>query len=50
MNMDAITLEDCLIHFEINSQRAVINDGHVIDFEEDLSFKTSTSYVLIFRE
>ena len=50
MNMDAITLEDCLINYEVNYVRVIINDGHIIEFEEDLTLMPYTPYVLIYRE
>lgn len=50
MNQEAITLEDCLLNCEVNNQRAIINDGQVIDFEEDLSVQTNTTYIIFRHE
>lgn len=35
MNMDIITLEDCIIQYEVNQQMVLINDGYIIGFEEN---------------
>ncbi|MDD5935595.1 MAG: hypothetical protein PUC65_08570 [Clostridiales bacterium] len=50
MNMDIITLEDCLINYEVNNKTALINDGHVIDFKEEAINQTSIPYILIRNE
>lgn len=34
MNMEAITLQDCIENFEKKDQAAIINDGHVLGFEQ----------------
>jgi hypothetical protein len=35
MNMDAITLEDCIINYEVNNCTIIMNDGHVLGFVEE---------------
>ncbi len=49
MNMEVITLEDCLINYEVNYQTTTINDGQVIGFEEDLSMLNYAPH-LIFKD
>ena len=34
MNMDAITLDDCIINYEVNNCATILNDGHVLGFIE----------------
>lgn len=34
MNMEAITLQDCIDNYEKKDQAAVINDGQVLVFEQ----------------
>ena len=34
MNMEAITLQDCIDNYEKKDQAAVINDGQVRGFEQ----------------
>ncbi len=34
MNMEAITLQDCIDNYEKKGQAAVINDGQVLGFEQ----------------
>lgn len=34
MNMEAITLPDCIDNYEKKDQAAVINDGQVLGFEQ----------------
>lgn len=36
MELDLVTIEDCLIQYEVNQQTVLLNDGHVIGFEEEL--------------
>lgn len=46
MNYDAITLEECLVQYELNLQTAKINDGHILAFEDDTSLLFNTVYAL----
>ena len=46
MNMDAITLEDCLLNYEVNNQVAIINDGHIMEFIDDESISLYMVYFL----
>lgn len=34
MNMETITLQDCIDNYEKKDQAAVINDGQVLGFEQ----------------
>ena len=34
MNMEAITLQDCIDNYEKKDQAVVINDGQVLGFEQ----------------
>ena len=34
INLDAVTLDDCLVLFERKNMAIIINDGRVINFEE----------------
>lgn len=34
MNMEAITLQDCIDNYEMKGQAVVINDGQVLGFEQ----------------
>lgn len=34
MNMEVITLQDCIDNYEKKDQAAVINDGQVLGFEQ----------------
>lgn len=34
MNMEAITLQDCIENYEMKGQAAIINDGQVLGFEQ----------------
>lgn len=34
MNMEAITLQDCIDNYEKKDQATVINDGQVLGFEQ----------------
>ena len=45
MNYDAVTLEECLIQYELNLQVAIINDGHIVAFEDDTSISFNTVYI-----
>ena len=40
MNMDAITIEDCMINYEVNNCATIINDGHVLKFIEEEPLRT----------
>ncbi len=46
MNLDAISLDDCLLNYEVNSQVAIINDGHIIKFEDEESIPLYMIYYL----
>lgn len=46
MNLDAVTLEDCLLHHEVNNQVTIINDGHIVGFEDDQSISLHIVYFL----
>lgn len=35
INREAITIQDCLDNFEKKNRRAILNDGQVVDFEEE---------------
>jgi hypothetical protein len=35
MNMDAITIQDCLAMNDILGKATIINDGHVVGFEKE---------------
>ena len=35
MNMDIITLEDCLLQYELHGYTTIINDGKIKGFEID---------------
>ena len=34
MNMEAITLQDCIDNYEMKGQAGVINDGQALEFEQ----------------
>nr|DAI20881.1 MAG TPA: hypothetical protein [Bacteriophage sp.] len=34
MNMETITLQDCIENYEMKGQASVINDGQVLGFEQ----------------
>ncbi len=46
MNMKVITLEDCLINYEVNYLVTIINDGQVIGFEEDVTISNYTPHLI----
>ena len=35
MNMETITLQDCIENYEMKGQASVINDGQVLGFEQE---------------
>ena len=45
MNMEIITLDDCLMQYEVNQQTTLINDGQVIGFEDDC-MELNTTYCI----
>ena len=46
MNMDAITLEDCIVNYEVNNCTTIMNDGHVLGFIEDEYQALTTPYTI----
>lgn len=44
MNMECVTLEDCVITYEVNHMAAIINDGHLIGFCYEEPFPLYTTY------
>lgn len=51
MNMDIITLEDCIINFEVNICATILNDGHVLGFiEDEYQPRTSPYTILSYHE
>lgn len=34
MNMETITLQDCIENYEMKGKEAIINDGQVLGFEQ----------------
>lgn len=46
MNMDMITLEDCLLNYEVNNKSVIINDGKIIDFEDSTDIPLYTVYIV----
>lgn len=35
MNLDAVTLQDCIEYFEMKGYQTVINDGKVVGFKKE---------------
>lgn len=46
MNLDDVSLEDCLLQYEVNNQVAIINDGHITGFEDDKSISLYVAYFI----
>lgn len=35
MNVDAITIQDCIDNYEFKDMAVVINDGHIVMFKKE---------------
>lgn len=46
MNLDDVSLEDCLLQYEVNNQITIINDGHITGFEDDTSISLYVAYFI----
>lgn len=46
MNLDDVSLEDCLLQYEVNNQVTIINDGHITGFEDDRSISLYVAYFI----